>query len=76
MAGHTMPHDLNQAVALMETMKHWTIKSVNRKDQRRSYECTLWADGRRVSAQSKTPLAAVTAAIGKLQPTSKLRVIG
>lgn len=67
--------NLDQAFAVLLAMKHWTIKTVNRNGERRAHECTIWNDGRRVSAQGRTPLAAVERALTKLRGETNLRVV-
>ena len=67
---------LDQAVAVLSAMKHWTIKTVNRSGERRAHECTIWNDGRRVSAQGQTPLAAVERALTKLRGKREFGVVG
>lgn len=71
------PQNLSEAADLLKDVKHWTITTRNRRGQRVGYECTIWADGRRVSAQrSTTPLDAVIAALKKLEPEIKLKLVG
>lgn len=67
-----MPRDLiriesmDQAIEILESSKHWTVKTVNRSGERRRFECTVWKSQRRVSASAFTPLEAVQAALAKL----------
>lgn len=76
--------DMNTAIALLEGVcgmkrfKHWRVQCVNRGDKR-GYECTIWGNGRRVSAYSAmSPSRAVERAIEKLHDKSatKLKVVG
>ncbi len=66
------PFDMNQAVAVLSAMHHWTVKTVNGNGQRKAHECTIWNDGRRVTGQGRTPVAAVCRALSKLR-TPKLK---
>ena len=71
-----IPFDLQDAIELLADAKHWTIKTRNRKGFRHSWECTLWDDKKRVTAQSvESPFAAVKAAFAKLNE-HKFRVVG
>lgn len=72
---------MNQAIALLDVTKHWTVKCVNRKG-RRAHECTIWHNGKRVTAQAASPLMAITAAWAKIRGDAKakfsrsLKVVG
>lgn len=57
---------MDQAIEILESSKHWTVKTVNRSGERRRFECTIWQSGRRVSATAFTPLEAVQAALAKV----------
>lgn len=59
-------HTLDQAIAVIDAMTHWRVQCENSNGRRR-YSCTLWGDGRRVTASARTPLAAITAATAKLR---------
>ena len=63
----TEPFDMNQAVAILLGMHHWTVKTVNSKGKRKAHECTIWNDGRRVTGQGRTPVLAVCRALSKLK---------
>lgn len=60
-----------QAMAVLDAMHHWTIQTHNRNGERRCHECTIWNGGRRVTAQARTPLAAVQRALSKLGTESR-----
>ena len=63
---------IDQAIMIINAMKHWSVQCVNAKGSRKGYTCTLWNDGRRVTGQSgRSPLAAIQKAIAKLQQTTK-----
>lgn len=65
-------HDDLQALAVLEAAKHWTLTTINRNRRKRRYECTIWANGRRVSGQGKTLIACVNRALSKLRTKSPL----
>lgn len=70
------PHDLPEALEYLAECKHWTIKTLNSRGNRRGYECTIWSNGRRVSASSvESPFMAVRAAFAKLNEF-KLKIVG
>lgn len=58
--------DMNEAISVLNAMKHWTLKTNNSKGVRRNHECCIWHDGRRVSAVGMTPLLAIGRAVAKL----------
>lgn len=58
-------YDMNHAISLLGAMKHWRVQCVNSNGRRR-HQCTIWGNGRRVSASAFTPNDAVRAAIKKL----------
>lgn len=62
-----MMRDMNQAIAVLDAMHHWSLKCNNSHGLRRNHECTIWNCGRRVSACGQTPLAAIQHAIQKLK---------
>jgi hypothetical protein len=62
--------DMNNATAVLDRMKHWTVKSVNRSGKPRRYECTILEAGKRVTGQGRTPVAAVSRALSKLHTES------
>lgn len=59
-------NDLASAVAMLAGSKHWRVQCLNSVGRRRRHECTIWGDGRRVSASAGTPLDAIRAALKKL----------
>jgi hypothetical protein len=59
-------HTLDQAIALLDATKHWRLQ-VQNSNGRRRYECTVWANGRRVSASRYSPLDSIQAALQKLK---------
>lgn len=64
-----MTTNLDKAIPVLmaiDQYKHWLIKCVNSKGERRRYECTIWGNGRRVSASAFDPLVAVERAVSKL----------
>ena len=69
--------DMNQAVAVLSTMHHWTLKKNNRNGEFNSYECQIWNGGRRVVAYSRdVPVTAVRNALEKLASNgTKLKVV-
>lgn len=69
--------DMNQAIAVLNAMHHWTLQSENRNGNRRGYSCTIWDRsrigavggrkfGKRVTGYGTTPVIAVVRAIEKL----------
>lgn len=72
-----MTSNLDQLVALLDRHKHWSISVVNERGQRKAYSCTIWGDGKRVTAQRQTPLLAGQAALEKLREKTapKLKVV-
>lgn len=69
---------LDQAAAVLSaSMKHWTLKTINRDGQRQRFECTIWGMGKRKSATGLTPLAAISAALRKIRgEQTPFKVIG
>lgn len=59
-------NDLANAFAMLAGSKHWRVQCLNSVGRRRRHECTIWGDGRRVSASAGTPLEAIRAALKKL----------
>ncbi len=57
--------------------KHWTLKTMNREGARKSYECKVWAFGKRFSVQGPTPLTAINRALLMMsgQLTSKRKTL-
>lgn len=62
-----MMRDLNQAISIIDAMKHWAVQCVNNSKRGRSYSCTLWNGGKRVTAYGRTPLNAIASAVEKLR---------
>lgn len=62
-----MSETLENAMAKLDRHKHWTVRCVNRAGHRRRYECTIWGEGKRVSATAMHPLMAINAAEHKLK---------
>lgn len=59
--------DMNQAIAVLDATKHWRIQCENSTTKGRHYSCTVWNDGRRVTAYARTPLMAAESALKKLK---------
>lgn len=66
-------HDMNQAIAVLDAMHHWTLKPNNRMGERRSYECTVWNAGRRVTGHGRSPVAAIMRALDNLKEPCRRR---
>lgn len=62
-----MMRDMNQAIAVLDAMHHWTLQTHNRHGQRDGYECTIWNDGRRVTGHGRSPISAIMRAIDNLK---------
>jgi hypothetical protein len=74
-------HDMNQAIAVLSQMHHWTLQTHNRHGVRYCYSCTIWdrpspikrngrtgfVGGRRATAHGKTPLIAIAKAMEKVR---------
>lgn len=58
---------MNQAIAVLDAMHHWTLKTNNSMLRGRYYECTIWNDGRRVTGHGRSPISAIMRAIDNLK---------
>ena len=65
--------DMNQAMAVLDAVHHWTLKTNNANGLRRSYECTVWNAGRRVTGHGRSPIAAIMRALDNLKDPRKRR---
>lgn len=71
--------DMNQVIAVLDAMKHWRLQCENSTKRGRSYSCTVWNNGKRVTSYARTPLMAATAAITKLNDKkvgTGLKIVG
>ena len=61
--------DMNHAMPLLAAVKHWRVQCINSNGRRR-HECTIWGDGKRVTASACSPEDAIRAALKKLRDKS------